>query len=122
MYNCFESEVQRKVDCILSEPHKHWGNRQISQKIKDFLEYLRQAFYSATHCGTLHTKISQMSISQIYLTVRNTEISDSQVLLLSEPLRSANLFFFWVGIHSAYNQRESQTRKQNWINRAPLEL
>lgn len=56
MYNCFESEVQRKVDCILSEPQKHWGNRQISQIIKDFLEYLRPAFYLITHCGTLHTK------------------------------------------------------------------
>lgn len=26
MYTCFESEVQQKVDCILSELHKHCRN------------------------------------------------------------------------------------------------
>lgn len=35
MYNIFESEVQLKVDCFLSELHKKSGNRQISQTIKE---------------------------------------------------------------------------------------
>ena len=148
MYNRFESEVQQKVDCTLPEPHNHWGNRQINHKIKKrfprifkagtphikslkclslryiWLNDFRTSFLKVSTVALMHTHTHTHSVSrpcscQPSRVQKESSLPSRSFLPPHLPLCSANLFSFWVNIHSAYNQREKPNKETELNQQSP---